>query len=577
MASVLEDRSRLIQHSLFAGAGQAQNGAAAADDRTHYTHYQVYDVGQDGVPVLIEADKENTPKAAGIWHSIKGINADSPDRQAVGRITIAREPSAVLFGALHLTLNKAFNVDELFRHLVQSEASSAHMHRAFSSDNRKQRSFVFNLEYYTIIGEECQPMSWQLADKQRSTTDSHLPLSRCSSVIALSLYGEPTKKIRNPARRAKQRYGWAYSPWSPWQVVNIQCYPDWKASTDVHETSNKYLNGVEAFLATLLGEFRDAQKRFDEIYRHITKMITPPLDFIFNDELRDRRLFEDKDFTYTRRYFWASQTLAFVNDSIRAMIEAYEDTFTAEVWEGRSKSLWPLPDESPRNDFFRRRMRRMRLDFEREIEALREQVRKHESRRLEIAALRDQLFSGTSVLESRRTVELSEITIQQGHNIKLLTVVNIFFLPLTFVTSVFGMTNMPDNHEFKTFAIVMASVCIPFFLLIGTLNTNKGYDFFATHSRALWRFLLPKKSVEERCETHSPDYAALARSTSTEHEMALRLGREPRETKLDMVRGQAARGLNRAAEKVKEGSGEESSSVKSMDKQVGPRGSILEV
>lgn len=65
-----------------------------------------------------------------------------------------------------------------------------------------------------------------------------------------------------------------------------------------------------------------------------------------------------------------------------------------------------------------------------------------------------QLFSGTSVLESRRSVREAQITVQQGHNIRLLTLVccpafgykfvkaltfckkvTIFFLPLTFVTS----------------------------------------------------------------------------------------------------------------------------------------------
>jgi hypothetical protein len=43
---------------------------------------------------------------------------------------------------------------------------------------------------------------------------------------------------------------------------------------------------------------------------------------------------------------------------------------------------------------------------------------------------------------------------RQGHNIKLLTLVSIFFLPLTFVTSVFGMTNMPTERHYWMFGIV---------------------------------------------------------------------------------------------------------------------------
>lgn len=305
-----------------------------------------------------------------------------------------------------------------------------HLYRAFDSDERRRRSFVFNFEYYTIIGDERQPMAWQLSDENRTAAESHLPLSRCSSVVALTLYGNPIKRIRNSGRRAKRRDGEIYDPWQAWQVINIQCYPDWKAKTDVHDASKRYVNGPEAFLHTILAEFQDAQKRFEEIYRQISRLITPPLDFIFKEELRNRRLFEDKDFTYTRRYFWAHQTLGTMNDCIQAMIDAYEDNFPAELWEGRHKTLWPLAenDQTGRNDYLRKRLRNLKMAFTQEINAFKILIKENNDRRAEIRFLRDQLFSGTSVMESRKSVELSEITIQQGHNIKLLTLINLFFL-----------------------------------------------------------------------------------------------------------------------------------------------------
>jgi len=41
------------------------------------------------------------------------------------------------------------------------------------------------------------------------------------------------------------------------------------------------------------------------------------------------------------------------------------------------------------------------------------------------------------------------------------------------------MTNMPSQDSgFKNFAIVMAVVCVPFFLLIGSLNTTSGMEFW---------------------------------------------------------------------------------------------------
>lgn len=149
---------------------------------------------------------------------------------------------------------------------------------------------------------------------------------------------------------------------------------------------------------------------------------------MFKEAVRDLLLFEDEKYTYSRRYFWAFQTLATMNDKIQDMIVAYRDTFTDDVWTGKNKLLWPgAEDQSSRFKNFRRKMANLRRDFENEIRQL-EQVQDQNAReQKDIKSLREQLFSGTSVLETRKSLE-------QGQNIKLLTLVSIFFLPLTFVT-----------------------------------------------------------------------------------------------------------------------------------------------
>ncbi len=145
---------------------------------------------------------------------------------------------------------------------------------------------------------------------------------------------------------------------------------------------------------------------------------------MFDGSLRDKLLFEDDDFTYSRRYFWAFQTLGIMNNGIKAIIDSCEDTFTEDVWNGKDKSLWPMLDEaSNRNVYWRKRMACLKRDFDKEIWKLKKLYEENDDRRKEIRTLRDQLFSGTSVLESRKSVELSEVTILQGHNIKLLTLV----------------------------------------------------------------------------------------------------------------------------------------------------------
>ncbi|KAK0343293.1 hypothetical protein LTR59_014859 [Friedmanniomyces endolithicus] len=433
LETVIDNPTRLLQTPLV------PRRRGPLEDRSHLGHYQVFDVGLDGAPVLLDLThiEHESSKAHAIWRAISELNQPPKERLAVGRITILREPGPILFGAVHHTLSKHFDVDELFRHLLESEGSSANVHRAFDADLRKQKSFVFNFEYFTIIGKGCKPMKWQLADQQEERSASHIPITRCSSVVALVLDGEAVKKVKNPSRQATNSHGFAYDPWAPWQVLNLQCYPDWHASLDVHDSTRHYVNGPEAFLTSILGELRDAQKRLELVHQSIAKLIMPPLEFMFDSAMRDKLLFEDERFTYSRRYFWGYQTLGMMNDSIRSIIDAVEDTFTEQVWSGTHTTLWPLLEQdSARNVFFKKRMASLRIKFEKAIKNLRKQIDDNDGRRREIRGLRD------------------------------------------FVTSVFGMTNMPTERHYWTFGIATATICIPFFVLLGSLNSTRGMNFW---------------------------------------------------------------------------------------------------
>lgn len=149
---------------------------------------------------------------------------------------------------------------------------------------------------------------------------------------------------------------------------------------------------------------------------------------MFDPKLRDKLLFEDKHFTYIRRYFWAYNTLAVVNNSIRAMMDAYYETFTDSFWAGTHATLWPHPSpETADAAAYREHMASLRRELDKVVQELGE-VLKHNARtRKEIENLRDQLFSGSSIKESRRAIE-------QGDNIRILTMISMIFLPLTFVT-----------------------------------------------------------------------------------------------------------------------------------------------
>lgn len=143
-----------------------------------------------------------------------------------------------------------------------------------------------------------------------------------------------------------------------------------------------------------------------------------------------------------------------------------------------------------------------------QMKAFRKLINGNEERRTEIRGLREELYVGTSVKESRKSVEATETTIQQGHNIKLLTLVSIFFLPSQFVTSVFGMMNMPQTPSYWTFGVVLAAVCVPFFILIGSLNTNRGMTFWRNRFRNAFVRIMKLFSFLGRCFKKKKDKSA---------------------------------------------------------------------
>jgi len=49
---------------------------------------------------------------------------------------------------------------------------------------------------------------------------------------------------------------------------------------DSHDSTNHYVNGPEAFLHTLLAEFKDAQKRFKIILVQVTELVVPPVSLL---------------------------------------------------------------------------------------------------------------------------------------------------------------------------------------------------------------------------------------------------------------------------------------------------------
>lgn len=193
---------------------------------------------------------------------------------------------------------------------------------------------------------------------------------------------------------------------------------------------------------------------------------------MFDGRLRDKLLFEDKHFTYSRRYFWGYNTLGVINGGIKSMINAYTETFTRDFWTGNHRTLFPLQNmEVAEMQAYLRKLEPLRRELEDAIAMLHSVYDMNERTRQEIKSLRDQLFSGSSVKESRRAIE-------QGDNIKVLTSVSMIFLPLTFVTSVWSMTGFPLEVDTWQFPLTMILACVPFILFVCMLQTRTGMRTF---------------------------------------------------------------------------------------------------
>ncbi|KAJ0160993.1 hypothetical protein CTA2_6964 [Colletotrichum tanaceti] len=489
--------------------------------------FELYDVDTKGAPRHVGKQSDRQPQGAAsdvapspsqivdaptVWNALKGIHADG---QAVGLVTILQEPSALMLGALHMTMSPYFDMTELLNHFITDHENNgkttAHVHRAFARDpspsHLRQRSFFFVFKYYTVVGDGLEPAPFQKYDKRppdRRSRD-HIDIAECSSILALSLSGPPRQSVKQTRRREGPQEGFLFDTFAPWHLLSIQSFPD-----DEHtlrggdaESQKTFFSGPWAFLDALVTEYRDATKRNLALHARIAKLITPPTDFMFDARLRDKLLFEDKHFTYIRRYFWAYNTLGVVNESLRAMLAAYRDTFPDDFWEGRHPTLWPHPSpDSAEGSAYRGIMMPLRSDLERACRDLETVHAKNAATRKEIENLRDQLFSGSSIKESRRAIE-------QGDNIKVLTLGSMVFLPLTFVTSVFGITEFTIPAQDWRFPVTMVCVCVPFILALILLQTRAGYSL-ARHTFAAltWPFRL--LANDEAGDTFPPAIATPA-------------------------------------------------------------------
>lgn len=153
----------------------------------------------------------------------------------------------------------------------------------------------------------------------------------------------------------------------------------------------------------------------------------------------DHLLFDDGAFSRSRRYFWAIDCLSEFELSVSDNLHQWELYKQARI----EPIIAYLPDLD----------QKQLNHVERQYRVLQNQRESFRQKLASIRALRDALFNASAVIESRASTRL-------GENVKLLTFVSIFFLPLSFTT-----VSLPLWHSFKTaISKEMAQIGISHFL-----------------------------------------------------------------------------------------------------------------
>ena len=220
------------------------------------------------------------------WDDLRTMNrSKSGQGPFVGRVIVLPEPAPLKLAALHLVMGKHFDIDSIFASLSTQEPTAAYLYPV-SDDyyGKRQRNFVFAFRYFTIVDNSRCPTAWQTYNTEQSQVEEKIPISSCSSVVALSLAGQPVSYVERVISGRARKYP-VYDPFAPWQVLVLNFFPDLHTSLDVFTTLPRVSNGPEAFLRAVLAQYRDAQKRFVEITNKIIDLTTLGVSFLGFEEL----------------------------------------------------------------------------------------------------------------------------------------------------------------------------------------------------------------------------------------------------------------------------------------------------
>ncbi|EAU31018.1 predicted protein [Aspergillus terreus NIH2624] len=191
---------------------------------------------------------------------------------------------------------------------------------------------------------------------------------------------------------------------------------------------------------------------FQSLKSHIDYLFTNGAE-IFNPLLHNDLLLDDEVCSQSLKFSWIVNTLYEVHSMIEQNIIAWDNYLDHFIRPSLDKGqVWTEADKDKlcgkieRCNEMRNKLRYMQNGFK--------------DQRSRALALREGVFLASSILGARASTRL-------GENVQLLTFVSIFYLPLSFCTSLWSTTN---EFSYKALACTMVSVSAATYLVVFNLR-----------------------------------------------------------------------------------------------------------
>ncbi|KAL8937963.1 MAG: hypothetical protein Q9216_004149 [Gyalolechia sp. 2 TL-2023] len=207
-----------------------------------------------------------------------------------------------------------------------------------------------------------------------------------------------------------------------------------------------------AALDLIAGALHDVALEWSNIC-HYTEETLGSTANIFGLALDDKLLFDDENFSDSRKYSWLINSAHEFAEMISATIHAWEE-YRAGYVEPYLNIGTLIPSDE------RKAILSIVSKIEKTLQNLGYIEEKFVRQKGKSVALRDGLFAASSVRESKTSSRLAE-------NIKLLTYVSIFYLPLTFCVSIWSTS---DTLGYTAMAITTVTVGLATYLIVLNLN-----------------------------------------------------------------------------------------------------------